>query len=293
MRHRETGDIACWLVRRAAHYSPPDLASRLEEEWLADLSVRRGLASRLRFGLGCCWAGRIIAQEHVTACAAAACAAPVHRLVHLHVHFDPSRWSRTTTVVIAVVCIHVVLIYAFVTGLAQRVAAIISSTPVGATVTRENKPPEQPPPLPAPRFAPPRVESPTPVLPFTVADGPTAIHPDSPAQHPNVPAAPPTAPVVTRVLGGPGAGFPDTDDFYPPTARRLGEAGTTIVQVCVDTSGRLTAAPMMVRSSGHPTIDGGALNLARAGSGHYRPTTENGRSVSSCYAFRITFRFKD
>jgi TonB family protein len=98
---------------------------------------------------------------------------------------------------------------------------------------------------------------------------------------------------VTRVTGGPGAGFPDTDDYYPPAARRLGEAGTTIVSVCVDPRGRLTAAPAIVDSSGIRQIDEGALRLARAGSGHYRPTTENGQSVSACYAFRIRFQLED
>lgn len=294
MRPLASGDIACWLVRHAAHHAPPQLASRLEEEWLADLAERRGLASRLRFGLGCWWARRIIAHEHGAACAAAAGTASGQRLLLLHVHFDPSRWSRKTLIVVAVLCIHVVLVYAFVTGLAQRVAAIISFTPIQPTFLPDNKPREQPPPLPPPRFAPPRVELPRPELTFDVADAPTAIRPASPSQPPNVvPAVPASPRAATRIPGGPGAGFPDTDDYYPPVSRQLGEAGTTIVQVCVDASGRLTAAPLMIRSSGKARIDGGALELAKAGSGHYRPTTENGRPVSSCYAFRVTFRFRD
>ncbi|HEY7887761.1 MAG TPA: hypothetical protein VIC29_06000 [Steroidobacteraceae bacterium] len=40
-------------------------------------------------------------------------------------------------------------------------------------------------------------------------------------------------------------------------------------------------------------IDQGALRLASAGSGHDRPTTESGQPVSSCYAFRISFRLED
>jgi periplasmic protein TonB len=292
MRHRESGDIACWLVRHAAHHSPSALAARLEEEWLADLSARRGLASRLRFGLGCCWACRIIAHEHIAACAAAPGAAPVQPLAHVHVRFDPSRWSRKTLIVVAVICVHVVLIYAFVNGLAQRVTAMLPfDSPI--SVTPETRPREQPPPLPPPRFAPTRVEVPSPELTFVVADGPTAIHTAPSTQPPNVPSLPTTPPVVTRVVGGPGAGFPNTDDFYPPMARRLEEAGTAIVQVCVDAGGRLTASPLVVRSSGSARIDAGSLNVAKAGSGHYRPTTENSRPVSSCFAFRVTFRFRD
>jgi TonB family protein len=94
-------------------------------------------------------------------------------------------------------------------------------------------------------------------------------------------------------MGGPGAGFPNTEDYYPPAARRLGEVGTSVISVCVDPRGRLTAAPRIVASSGIGQIDEGALRLASAGSGHYRPTTENGRAVAACYAFRIRFQLED
>jgi hypothetical protein len=231
MRHRESGDIASWLVRHAAHHSPPELASRLEEEWLADLSARRGLTSRLRFGFGCCWARRIIAHEHGAACAAPAGAAAGHRL--LLVHLDPSRWSRTTAVVIAVICIHVVLFYAFATGLAQRVVAIMSP-PIPITYEPDPQHREQPPPLPPPRFVAPHPEVPTADLTFSVPQDPAAIHVTPARQQTPIPAVAAAPPAMTRVLGGPGAGFPDTDDFYPPVARRLGEVGTATVQVCVD-----------------------------------------------------------
>ncbi|TLY91210.1 MAG: energy transducer TonB, partial [Gammaproteobacteria bacterium] len=47
------------------------------------------------------------------------------------------------------------------------------------------------------------------------------------------------------------------------------------------------------RSSGSARLDDGALKLAHAGSGHYRPTTEDGRPVDSCYVFRIRFELRD
>jgi TonB family protein len=109
-------------------------------------------------------------------------------------------------------------------------------------------------------------------------------------QPPFTPPPPPQA--VKQVLGGPGAGFPNTDDFYPPQARRLDEQGVGTVQVCVDANGRLTADPTMLQGTGSARLDDGALKLARAGSGHYRATTENGRPVSSCYAFRVRFQLK-
>jgi TonB family protein len=98
---------------------------------------------------------------------------------------------------------------------------------------------------------------------------------------------------VQVVTGGPGAGFPDTDECYPPLARRLGESGTAVVRVCVDAEGRPTADPTLLESSGTPRLDAGALRLARAGSAQYRPSTENGRPVSSCYALRVRFELID
>jgi len=95
--------------------------------------------------------------------------------------------------------------------------------------------------------------------------------------------------VANRVSGGPGKGFPNTEDFYPFDAIRSGTTGITGVQVCVDEKGRLTAAPTLAQTSGSASLDAGALKLAKAGSGHYRATTEDGRPVSSCYAFRIRF----
>ena len=55
--------IAHRLIHRAARRAPDSLAERLEEEWLADLAEQHGQLSRLRFGLGCCWATHVIARE--------------------------------------------------------------------------------------------------------------------------------------------------------------------------------------------------------------------------------------
>jgi TonB family protein len=98
--------------------------------------------------------------------------------------------------------------------------------------------------------------------------------------------------VVKQLAGGPGAGFPETADFYPSPSIRLSEEGMSIVQVCVDRKGRLTSEPSTVKSSGSARLDEAALKLARAGSGHYRATTEDGKPVNSCYPFGIRFQLK-
>jgi TonB family protein len=98
--------------------------------------------------------------------------------------------------------------------------------------------------------------------------------------------------VVQQVAGGPGAGFPETADFYPSLSIHLVEEGLSTVRVCVDKKGRLTSEPTTVKSSGSARLDEGALKLARAGSGHYRATTEDGQAVNSCYPFGIRFQLK-
>ena len=64
------------------------------------------------------------------------------------------------------------------------------------------------------------------------------------------------------------------------------------VRVCVDSKGKLTSNPTTVKSSGIARLDEGALKLARAGSGHYRATTEDGQPVDSCYPLGIRFQLK-
>jgi TonB family protein len=111
------------------------------------------------------------------------------------------------------------------------------------------------------------------------------------ASSPPLPPEPPTH-VVQQVAGGPGAGFPDTADFYPSLSIHLGEEGMSTVRVCVDPKGKLTSDPTTVKSSGSARLDEGALKLARAGSGHYRAATEDGRPVNSCYPLGIRFQLK-
>src|SRR5262249_18796783 len=105
---------------------------------------------------------------------------------------------------------------------------------------------------------------------------------------------PPPVPArqAIRIVGGPGAGFPVTDDFYPEAARRNGEHGAATVRVCVDSKGGLTAMPVIAQSSGTRLLDEGALRLAKAASGHYRPTTEEGHAISDCYPYRIRFELR-
>jgi TonB family protein len=244
------------LIRHAAHRAPPDLSERLEEEWFADLATRRGPLARLLFAAGCRWAARTIALEFGAPARVAVAAAGSQSVAACDRPSPPSGSPR--------------LIFFFTQ-------------------------PQQPLAVPQPSrlaLADPTVDVPTPLftLDLPADSGTRIVVSETSASAPQSP--PPAARAIHRVVGGPGAGFPNTEDFYPANARRLGVEGATDVRVCVDAAGRLTAAPVLAQSSGSALLDDGALSLARAASGHYRATTEDGRAVSSCYPFRIRFRMQ-
>ncbi len=79
--------------------------------------------------------------------------------------------------------------------------------------------------------------------------------------HEPTPVQPPRADphVVSRVQGGPGAGFPSADDFYPSAAIFHGEQGAATVRACVDGQVRLTAEPTIIKSTGSQRLDEGAV----------------------------------
>lgn len=279
------------LIRHAARKAPPGLSERLGEEWLADLSARAGALSQLRFALGCCWATTVIAHEFGAPVRAAAAAGVNKPTVDHHAGFGPS-FSRRTMVILLIVGFHVFVVCVLAAAIEAPTFFKPSPPRMDVTVLPRSPPPVAPAPV-EPKFVSPTIYLPAP--PGPVAPIEQAVTLQGPAT-PVPPAAPPGAPLpkpVIRVLGGPGAGFPNTDDFYPEPSRRLGEKGITTLDVCVDGAGRLMGAPTVDQSSGSTRLDEAALKLARAGSGHYRATTEDGRPVSACYPLRVRFVFRD
>jgi TonB family protein len=257
------------LIQHAARNAPPSLSQRLEEEWLADLAARHGKMARLRLAIGCCWATRVITREQVAANVPATTPATRNRIVTAYAQHDSSFISRRTTAVALIVCLHGVLIYFLATGLVHKMAVVI---PPLIQVRDIDKVPEHP----------------EPDVTLDVAPDANTI------RDPVIEQSPPSPPkVLNRLMGGPGKGFPNTADYYPPAAIRMGEKGIASVRVCIDANGRLSADPMIARSSGSARLDEGAVRLAKAGSGHYRATTEDGRPVSSCFPFLIRFDFRD
>jgi TonB family protein len=197
--------------------------------------------------------------------------------------------------VVLIITLHVGIVYAFMSGLVPKAYATFRP-PMNLVPVPETPRHKDPPPLPTvnPMTRVNPINIPTPDLEFDETPAEVkdtlVLQPDPPQGTGS--ATIPESPPVHRVAGGFGKGFPNADDYYPADAARLGLEGTATVRSCVDPRGRLTAAPAVTKSSGTPSLDTGALRLAKAGSGYYRPSTENGQPVNSCFEFQVTFHMR-
>ncbi|MGH8139791.1 MAG: energy transducer TonB [Steroidobacteraceae bacterium] len=203
-----------------------------------------------------------------------------------YVH-DTQFFTRRTIVLFAIVALHVFIAWALATGLARRAIELVAP-PLQTEIVEEVQKRDQPPPPPPPQLERPPVEVPPPdvAIDLPVETQSTAIQ--DVTDKPVVKAPPPPRP-VNRVGGGPAKGFPSTEDYYPAASKRLGEQGSATVHVCVGANGKLTGEPTVQQTSGSSRLDEGAVKLAKAGSGRYRPTTEDGKAIDSCFPFRIKF----
>jgi TonB family protein len=279
--------VANRLLSRAAWRAPAALSARLEEEWRADMAERHGQWSRLRFALGCCWATSVIAREYGGALLPATGAG--HAPVVDYAANSPLFSPRTSTFLL-VAGLHAAVLFALIT-MHSKFQTTTQQNIVIRPVDRQQLRPELPP-LPRPQISSPKILVPVPeAMPAVEPEAQDAAQ----ATLREPPSGQPTSATparVNRVQGGPGSGFPGADDFYPSVAIHMGEQGVATVRACVDAKGRLTAEPSIVESTGSRRLDEGALKLARAGSGHYRASSDDGRPVDSCYPFRIRFSLK-
>jgi hypothetical protein len=288
---RTTEALIISLVRRAARSAPSSLSTRLEEEWLADMHERTSGLSRLRFAVGCYWASVAIGLEHRPFSVPVASTAQGSASMIV----EPPRFFSSRALMFGLV-------------LSVHAAVFCGLMTAGNTFFKPAEPPALQPRVidqPLPQIKPPpldlshslldklHVRLLLPPLEHPVAPTPPAIGGD--LVLPQTPSgADSSSPrEIVRVPGGLGPTFPHPDDYYPDASRRSAEQGATVLQVCVDAAGRLTSDPMPSQTSGSGRLDTAAIKLAKAGSGHYRPATEDGRPVASCYPVKIRFQLRN
>src|SRR5579862_7803101 len=185
---------------------------------------------------------------------------------------DSNFLTRRGVVFIAIIALHVFIAWALATGLARRAIELVAP-PIQTEVVEEVKKEDQPPPPPPPQMERPPVEIPPPDVAIEVPVEPqsTAIQDVTDKPVPKTLPPPPPQRQVVRTSGGPGKNFPSTDDYYPSASARLGKSGTATVHVCTDAKGKLTEAPTIQETSGTSRLDEGALKLAKAANGRYKP----------------------
>jgi TonB family protein len=285
--------ITHWLIHRAARAAPGSLSDRFEEEWLADLAARSGALSRLRFAIGCCWATRVIAYEHEPSRGPVVSPVVADKTLAAYTDQNFGFLSLRSSTFCLVAMLHALLLYGFMTALSHTHG---TATP-DPLQYRDLKTPirrELPLRLPTPHLKDMNIEVPIPDTHIRYEPDPDEGVTTEILKEPSQTSPPQPSPphVITQVQGGPGAGFPNPDEYYPERSRLLDEQGIATVQVCVDAKGRLTSEPATLQSAGSLRLDEGALRLAKAGSGHYRPSLEDGQPVKSCYPLRIRFQLR-
>ena len=191
-----------------------------------------------------------------------------------------------------VVALHVLLGWALVTGLAQRMIEVIKA-PIETKIIEEVKPPEPPPPEnlpPPPKFAPPppsfvpppEVNVAPPVTPMRITPAPAVAASAPPA---------PRAPARTE----PRIDFQNACERpeYNAAARRAEAQGSTTILFTMDTTGQISEATVE-KSSGpsreHKMLDRLALEAVRNCKG--TPGTVDGKpeklTSRITYVWRIT-----
>jgi len=206
---------------------------------------------------------------------------------------DASFFSQRAVFFVAIVLFHVLLLYLFESGLATRIIHA-AEPPLETNIVQDVQKRDAPPPPPPPKMERPPVEVPPPdvVINVPVETTSTAItntttkHVEAPP-----PPAPPKAPDVRTRAAVDIKHSPSTDDYYPPTSRRMNETGTTTINVCLDDSGKIAGDPKVDKSSGSSRLDEAAV---RWGShARFIQGTLNGKPIAGCTAFLVIFKLVD
>ena len=203
---------------------------------------------------------------------------------------DTQYFTRRTAVLGIIIALHVAIIWALASGLAQRAIQMVAP-PIQTQIVQQTKQQVKPPPPPPPQLQQQQVEVPPPVIQINVPAA-AQTHAITIVKK-VVRAAPAPAPVRVTPLQAIARDFPSTDSYYPDASRRLGEQGTALVHMCIGAGGRVVGDPSIAKSSGSSRLDAAALRYARATSGHFRPETRNGAPVTVCTQLPIKFQLTD
>jgi periplasmic protein TonB len=168
--------------------------------------------------------------------------------------------------------LHILLIWALVSGLATKVVHIVQQ-PIETRIIEPVKPPPPPPPpkiqhiVERPHLAPPPPFVPPPEVHVTPPPAPTITHQEAPVPSAPVQAAPPApVPVAKPVSHEVGVVCPNSDEIrssmsYPQEAQDNDITGDVTVEFTVDGQG--SVSNMRVVQHADPLLERAALNTVK------------------------------
>jgi periplasmic protein TonB len=198
--------------------------------------------------------------------------------------------SRRAVAFVAVVLVHIVLIWAFNAGLTdiivEKVLGNLQTVDIAAPEEEEEQPPPPPPKIEQP---PPFVPPPDIVIETAPVENSTAIQSQvttvKPVDPPPVVA--PREPVVVAPKTRRPPGSPD--EFYPASSLRREEEGTVIVEYDIAEDGRIVDT-RVVESSKFPALDEAAIKYAKTW--RFTPGTRDGKPVAMKHRIKVLFKVK-
>jgi protein TonB len=207
---------------------------------------------------------------------------------------DSGYYTRRTIVAVCAVGLQLLMLFGLATGLVQKAVDMVAP-PIEADIAEEVKQQDEPPPPPPPEFERPPVELPPPEVSIDIPIDAPVTNAITDVTDKPVPVAPPPPPVArepvrTRVSLDTKRS-PPTDDYYPDSSRRNGEAGVVQIRACSGPDGRTSGDATVSKSSGFPKLDEAAVRWAKRA--RWNPATEDGKPVQACSDFNVRFVLRD
>ncbi|HUO36449.1 MAG TPA: energy transducer TonB [Mycobacterium sp.] len=185
---------------------------------------------------------------------------------------------------IAVFIVHVLLIWAFSSGLATRIIHVAEG-PLETNIVQEVQKRDLPPPPPPPKMERPPVEVPPPdvVINIPVESTSTAIT-NTTTKHVE---APPPAPKPVVRTAPQQLNKLDPANFYPPTSIRMEEQGTVVIRVCWGADGKVSGTPTVDKTSKSSRLDEAAVRMGTQV--RMKPGTVDGKPIEGCSTMPVKF----
>src|SRR5271163_4457393 len=205
---------------------------------------------------------------------------------------EPSLFSgRRGAAFVAVIILHIGIVWAFYTGLAGKLVQTIIP-PVEIAQIDKPKDIDKPPP------PPPKIEEIKPYVPppdFVDIQAPVeqtnaiaaVTQTQAPVAAPVAAAPAPVQHATTNIKPDPKHPLRIGEEYYPDASKRANEEGRCIVQVTIAASGKITGESIQT-SSGFPRLDEACLKGVHGQ--QVIPATEDGKPVEKTVAIPIVWK---